>query len=424
MKFGAVPVRDAAGAVLAHTLRAGGRVLKKGRVLSAGDVELLAGGGYREVVCARLEPGELTEDAAASRIATAIAAAGTRLERTHTGRTNVHAAVDGLVAIDRAAIARANAIDEAITVATVPALSAVRTGEMVATIKIIPFAAREAAVMAAADAVRGGVAIQPWRGCQGGLVLTRFPETPQALLDRAAAAQRTRLERCGGGLGSLLVVAHEQTAVAAAIARQVRDGLDPILVLGASAIMDRRDVIPAALEYAGGEIVRLGMPVDPGNLLMLGQLRGTAVIGVPGCARSLKPSGFDWVLQRICAGIAVESGDVAAMGVGGLLDEIAVRPSPRSGAPGAADPPDARAAHAADGDDSGDGDDGGEDGGADGGDDRREPRSGAGDSLDARSTGRVAAVVLAAGRASRMGSNKLIADLGGEPIVRRTVRAA
>ena len=379
MRFGAVPVRDAAGAVLAHTLRAGDRVLKKGRVLSAADVDALGQAGHAEVVCARLEPGELAEDAAASRIATALAGAGTRLERTHTGRTNLHAAADGLVVVDRAAIARGNAIDEAITVATVAALSPARAGDMIATVKIIPFAVAEAAVAAATEAVRGSVAIQPWRGCRGGLVLTRFADTPQVVLDRATSAQRTRLERCGGGLDGLLVVAHDATAVAAAITRQARDGLDPILVLGASAIMDRRDVIPSALELAGGEIVRLGMPVDPGNLLMLGRLGGRSVIGVPGCARSLKPSGFDWVLQRVCAGIAVAPDDIAAMGVGGLLDEITVRPSPRSEAT---------------------------------------PRP-AGDERGAR----VAAVVLAAGRASRMGSNKLVAELGGEPMVRRTVRA-
>ncbi|HMG24660.1 MAG TPA: NTP transferase domain-containing protein [Kofleriaceae bacterium] len=381
MTFGEVAVRDAIGAVLAHTLRAGDRVLKKGRVLSASDVEALAASGHTHVVCARIEPGELAEDAAAARIAIALAGAGTRIERARTGRTNLHAAIDGVVVVDRDAIARANAVDEAITVATVPALAPARSGDMIATVKIIPFAAREASVDAAAAAVRGAVAIQPWRGCRGGLVLTRFADTPKVVLDRAAAAQRTRMERCGGRLDGLLVVAHDADAVAAAIARHARDGLDPILVLGASAIMDRRDVIPAALERAGGEIVRLGMPVDPGNLLMLGRLGQRAVIGVPGCARSLKPSGFDWVLQRLCAGVPVGGGDVAAMGVGGLLDEISVRPSPRAGLAVVGDEP------------SGD----------------RAPR--------------IAAVVLAAGRASRMGSNKLVAELDGEPIVRRTVRA-
>jgi molybdenum cofactor cytidylyltransferase len=123
--------------------------------------------------------------------------------------------------------------------------------------------------------------------------------------------------------------------------------------------------------------------VDPGNLLMLGRLGATSVIGVPGCARSLKPSGFDWVLQRVCAGVAVSAEDVAAMGVGGLLDEISIRPTPRSEAQARPEDAGTRIAGA-----------------------------------------RIAAVVLAAGRASRMGENKLIAELDGEPIVRRTVRAA
>jgi molybdenum cofactor cytidylyltransferase len=375
MTFGEVSVGDAVGAVLAHTLRAGDRVLKKGRMLSAGDVAVLAANGHTTIVCARLDPGDLAEDAAATQIATALGGTHTRIEPTHTGRTNVHAELAGIVVIDRAAIAAANAIDEAITVATVRAHAPVRAGEMVATVKIIPFGVAEAAVGAATEAVRGGVAVWPWRGCRAGLVLTRFADTPPTILDRAVAAQRTRLARCGGELAVELRVPHDVTAVAGAIAQLAADGLDPILVLGASAIMDRRDVIPAALEHAGGAIVRLGMPVDPGNLLMLGRLGGGTVIGVPGCARSLKPSGFDWVLERVCSGVAIAGGELADMGVGGLLDEISVRPSPRS-----------------------------------------EPAA-------TPDGGRIAAIVLAAGRASRMGSNKLVAELDGEPIVRRTVRA-
>ena len=373
MTFGALAVGDAVGAVLAHTLRAGDRVLKKGRVLSASDVDALASSGHSTIICARLAQGELAEDAAASRIAAALAGSGTRLERTHTGRTNLHADFDGIVAIDAAAIAAVNAIDEAITVATVPLLAPVRAGDIVATVKIIPFGIAEAAVSAATEAVHDAVAVRPWRGCLAGLVLTRFADTAPSILDRAVAAQRTRMARCGGALAGERRVAHDVAAVAGAIAELAAAGLDPILVLGASAIMDRRDIIPAALERAGGEVVRLGMPVDPGNLLLLGRLRGATVIGVPGCARSLKPSGFDWVLQRVCAGVVVTASDLAAMGVGGLLEDIPVRPAPRSEV--------------------------------------------------AAPDGRIAGVVLAAGRASRMGSNKLIAELDGEPIVRRTVRA-
>jgi molybdenum cofactor cytidylyltransferase len=381
MKFGPIAVADAAGAILAHTTRAGDRVLKKGRVLSDDDAAALAAAGLREIVGARLDPGELDEDAAAAAVAAALAGAGLTIAPAHTGRANVHAAAGGVALLDRAAIAAANDVDEAITVATIAPYAAVRAGDMVATVKIIPFAVPAGAVATAAAAAagpgaRGAIALRPWRGCRGALVLTRRPDTAERVLDRAAAAQRTRLERCGATLAAEARVAHDTAAVADAIARARAEHLDPILVLGASAIVDRRDVIPAALERAGGAILRLGMPVDPGNLLLLGRLGGATVLGVPGCARSLRRSGFDAVLERACAGVPIEGADLAAMGIGGLLEEIGARPSPRDHAVREADEP------------------------------------------------RVAAIVLAAGRASRMGSNKLVAELDGVPIVRRSVAAA
>ncbi len=102
-----------------------------------------------------------------------------------------------------------------------------------------------------------------------------------------------------------------------------------VIVFGASALCDFDDVIPAAIRAAGGEVLRAGMPVDPGNLLVLGRLGETPVIGAPGCARSPKENGFDWVLDRLIAGLDVTSDDIAGMGVGGLLMEIPTRPQPR-----------------------------------------------------------------------------------------------
>jgi molybdenum cofactor cytidylyltransferase len=108
------------------------------------------------------------------------------------------------------------------------------------------------------------------------------------------------------------------------------DGADALIAFGASAITDRRDVIPAAVEAIGGRIERFGMPVDPGNLLLLAERHGVPIIGAPGCARSPKENGFDWVLQRVLAGVPIRDADIRAMGVGGLLMEIASRPQPRA----------------------------------------------------------------------------------------------
>jgi molybdenum cofactor cytidylyltransferase len=133
----------------------------------------------------------------------------------------------------------------------------------------------------------------------------------------------------GSRLFAVETVAHTETDVAAAILRLKQQGAAPIIVFAASAIVDRGDVVPAALTQAGGEVVRLGMPVDPGNLILLGRIGSIDVIGAPSCAASPKLNGFDWVLQRRLAGIEVGTAEIAAMGLGGLLMEIPTRPQPR-----------------------------------------------------------------------------------------------
>jgi molybdenum cofactor cytidylyltransferase len=94
------------------------------------------------------------------------------------------------------------------------------------------------------------------------------------------------------------------------------------------------------------------------------------MLGAPGCARSPVENGFDWVLMRLLAGLKVTRADLTGMGVGGLLMEIVTRPQPR-------------------------------------------------EILEADDNRHVSAIVLAAGRSTRMGGpNKLLAELDGQKLVR------
>jgi|CXWL01.1.fsa_nt_gi molybdenum cofactor cytidylyltransferase len=375
MKFGRVPLAAAEGTVLAHALYAGDRLFKKGRSLSTDDLARLAAAGHGEVTVVRLETGDLGEDAAATTVARGLVGPHVRLTPAGLGRANLVAAAAGLFTIERAAVDLLNGIDERITLATLPSGSRVEVGTLVATVKVIPFALpasvveRVAAVCPAARAE-----VHPWRGLRAGLVLTRFPRTGEGGLDKAAAIQRDRLARIGGSLAAERRVAHEERAVAAALEELLALGLSPLLVLGASATADRDDVIPSAIRAAGGTLERLGLPVDPGNLLMLARIGTVPVVGVPACARAPRRSGFDPVLERLAAGLPVTGEELATWGVGGLLAETP-RPAPRRA---------------------------------------RE-----------RPVPEVGAVVLAAGGSTRMGgSQKLTALLDGVPLVTRAVDAA
>ncbi|SLN54261.1 molybdopterin-binding protein [Roseisalinus antarcticus] len=326
MKFGAVPLAEADGAILAHGLRAGERRLKKGRVLSAEDLTALRAAGVAEVTVARLDPGDVAEDAAAARLAVALAEAapGLRLTPAATGRVNVLAEGPGLARIDAAAIGRINAVDPMITVATLPEWQRCAPGTMIATIKIISYAVPEAALAAACAAGRGALGLAPPVLATAALVETVTDAAPRS--GKGAEATRLRLQRLGVALGAAQTVPHETGALSAALAARQEE---LILILTGSATSDLHDTAPEALRAAGGEVLHFGMPVDPGNLLFVGRLGGRPVIGLPGCARSPALNGADWVLERIVCGVPVGPAEIAAMGVGGLLKEIPTRPRPR-----------------------------------------------------------------------------------------------
>ena len=327
MNFGPCPVGSAEGSILAHSVTLPDGRLQKGVRLTAEDCARLAAAGLATVTVARLDPGDVDEDSAARRIGACLTGAGLTAAEPFTGRVNIVAGAAGVLRVDTSRIAAFNGIDEALTLATTPDLARVAAHQLVATVKVIPYGVADTVVARGEAALgEGAFALAPFRGGRAVLIMTRTPGFRAALLDKGGRIVRDRVDALGYALADPVVVPHETGALAAALSDV---SADLILVLGASATSDRADVVPAAVETAGGRVTRFGMPVDPGNLMVLADLGGTPVVGLPGCARSPALNGVDWVLERIAAGIALTPGDIAAMGVGGLLKEMAGRPQPR-----------------------------------------------------------------------------------------------
>lgn len=331
MRLIEVPVDAAAGGLLAHNIGERGFRLRKGTCLSVEDVGRLREAGVARVTIARLEAGDVGENEAARRLAAAVAGPHLATSRASTGRCNIDATVPGLARIDVPAVTRANSVHEGITMATVPAWDRVAAEQTVATVKIIPFAVPLAAVevveriLAAESPVVG---LAPFRAKRAGLLQTRLPGIKASVLDKTVETTRRRVESLGGTLEADLRCAHEVAAVADALGG-LAARCDLVIVIGASAIIDRQDVVPAAVVAAGGTIIHFGMPVDPGNLTLLARLEGRPVLGFPGSFRSPRLHGCDWLLWRAFADVPVSGEDVMALGVGGLLKEIPGRPMPR-----------------------------------------------------------------------------------------------
>jgi molybdenum cofactor cytidylyltransferase len=372
MKFGPVAPADAKGAIVVHSIRKDGLVLRKGTVVGDAEIEALAAAGIATITIARIEPGDVSEDVAAAELATAVAGKGVQVDRAFTGRANLFAETAGIFVVDASAVDRFNEVDPDITLATLQAFAPVVLGKMIATVKIIPFAVSAAArdkALAVARQATPLLRIAPYRIRRVGVISTVLPGLADKVIEKTLRVTQERLAPAGAVIMAERRVPHETAPLTRALEQVLTQGAELVLVFGASAIADRRDVIPAAIEAVGGEIEHFGMPVDPGNLMLVASVHGHPVLGAPGCARSPKENGFDWVLARLLCGLPVTRRDLTGMGVGGLLMEIVTRPQPRA--------------------------------------------------IEEKPGRRIAAILLAAGRSTRMGGpNKLVAEISGQPLVR------
>lgn len=383
MKFGPRPVNECGGHILAHSVKVAGRRFSKGICLKDEDIAYLGAGGLTELVIAEAEPGDIHEDDVANRLAQALAPHGVSLTIAATGRVNLKVQDTSLIGVFSERLTAFNLIDEGLTCATVQHHQLLSAGQMAATLKIVPYFLPAEVVEAAEKLLANGPLFTCHRltGCDAGLIQTVSPAVKQTVRTATHNVTEARLSALGCRLISSVECAHDSAAITAELHKMRETGIALILICGASAISDRRDIVPAAVTLAGGRIEQLGLAVDPGNLTMVAGIDDTMVIGMPGCARSPRLNGLDWILHLYLAGLDIDRLALASMATGGLLMEIASRPLPRALAP-----------------------------------DFVPSKHSAGSAAPY-----LAGLILAAGQSRRMGNeNKLLMLLGGVPLIRHT----
>jgi molybdenum cofactor cytidylyltransferase len=381
--FGNYACSDAEGVILAHTIRLPGRILKKGRVLSTEDLVELQENGFSQVSGVRLAADDVDEDQAALEVTRALAGPLLSVGRPVAGRCYLYAQSDGLVTVDRQLIDAINLCDSGVFVATLPEHAECLRQQAVASVKVIPFAVPRQALDRCLQRVAqhaSAIALRAYQGHTVALVLTQTPGLKESMLVSTSRVTEERVVAMGGRIVFEQRCAHTVTALSAALAEALATQADVVLVSGASITVDSADIVPAAIQSCGGTIEHFGMPVEPGNMLLLGQIGSCRVINLPGCSRSPKLNGLDWVLQRLAVGLPIGKTEILSMGVGGLIKDISHRWRMRE----------------------------------------------QGNLIEQFQTPhKVAALVLGAGRSSRMGEqNKLLATVGGVPMLQRVVDAA
>lgn len=337
MKFAPVPLSDAKGKILGHNIADanGRRLLRKGKPISDEDLAKLQALGRTAVYVAELEPEDVNENTAARRVAEAVCGSGLHISGVASGRANLLADEMGVLRIDVDRLIRINEC-EGITLATLATHSPVHARQIVATVKIIPYAVPESILQGAeaiASEMRSIVRVDALPSRSVGMILSGSTSIHEKLTSDFAPL-RERIERLGSSVARTDFVALEdepdEAALAELMKRQIAAGMSMILLAGETAIMDPHDIVPRAIERAGGHVESVGAPVDPGNLLMLAYIDDVPVVGAPGCARSRKINIVDWILPRLLVGDRLTRREIIELGHGGLLQDVRERGMPRA----------------------------------------------------------------------------------------------
>ncbi len=372
MKFEIRKTESCRGWRLAHSVVLKHEKVKKTTLITDEYIQFFQDQGIDELQVFKLGDDDIEENTAALAIANHIAGQNIITDKSARGRCNILAATDGMISFPPD-LSQYNFIDESITLATLHNMQSVKKGQLLATVKIIPYAIPQRFI----DQLPTHTAkidVKPFKEYRSIII-----SSSKSLNEKAFSAIENRIKSSSGYIISVTQCEHSLQELSQEIrTASSQTDVDLILISGLSAISDHRDVVPAALIKAGGQIQHLGMPVDPGNLLMLGYIDDKTVIGLPSCAKSPALNGFDWILQRFAARLHISSDDIKHMGIGGLLKEDKTRPSPRyqiDNTPNKIKLPSIKVA------------------------------------------------ILAAGKSSRAKTNKLLVKADGEPVISKTVTA-
>ena len=323
MRLRTFDLDEAIGKLLCHNIvdEQGRKVLRKGTRLGPAEIARLRELGHETVWAAELEPDDVHEDEVARQVTTALAGDGTEISALSTGRANLKATAMGVLQVNVDALRRLNRIP-GLAIATKPNHSLVRAGEIIATIKVVPYAmprARVEQALAVAREAEQVLSLRPLQVMRIGILLTGEPASEAQVRRVYETAVRERVEEWGSEVMATRFVPEEPEAIATALRQLTNEGADLIVIAGETSIVDEDDITPRGVTLAGGQIEVYGVPVDPGNLLMLAYLDGHPVVGAPGCVRSRSTNVVDLVLPRLLAGERLTRDDVVELGHGGLL---------------------------------------------------------------------------------------------------------
>nr|WP_325297067.1 molybdopterin-binding protein [uncultured Dysosmobacter sp.] len=320
-----IRTEDAVGHVLCHDMT---QIIKdtykdarfrKGHVVTEADIPVLLSMGKEKLYVWEMTPGMVHENDAAERLYALCVNDHMERSETKEGKIELKAACDGLFRVNSEKLIAVNSRED-IMIATRRGNTAVRKGDKLAGMRVIPLVIEEEKLRAAEEAAGDAPLLEllPYVKKTAAIVATGSEVKKGLIQDTFTPVVKDKLAAYGIETLSVAYSGDGVDNVADAIAEARKTGADIILCTGGMSV-DPDDNTPGGIKASGARIVTYGAPVLPGAMFLLGYYEdGATVCGLPGCVMYAGATIFDLVLPRIAAGVEVTRADIAAMGEGGL----------------------------------------------------------------------------------------------------------
>ena len=320
-----IKTEEAVGHVLCHDLT---QIIKdqykdarfrKGHVVTEEDIPVLLSMGKEHLYVWEMTPGMLHENDAAERLYALCANAHMDRSEVKEGKIELKAACDGLFLVNSEKLIAVNTVED-IMIATRKGGTAVRKGDKLAGMRVIPLIIPEEKLQAAKQAAGDAplLELKPWVRRTAAIVATGSEVKKGLIQDTFTPVVKDKLAAYGIETISIAYSGDGVENVAGAVAEARATGADVILCTGGMSV-DPDDNTPGGIKASGAKIVTYGAPVLPGAMFLLGYYEdGTPVMGLPGCVMYAGATIFDLVLPWVAADVPVERKQIVALGEGGL----------------------------------------------------------------------------------------------------------
>lgn len=323
MKY--IETTQAVGHVLCHDLTQiirgefKGPRFRKGHIVTEEDIPVLLSMGKEHLYVWEMEEGCVHENDAALRLAALCGTENMSQSEVKEGKIELTATCDGLFRVASQRLVAVNSVDD-VMIATRHGNTAVRKGDKLAGMRVIPLVVREETLQAA-EAAAGTqplLELLPWKLKTAAIVATGSEVQKGLIQDTFTPVVQDKLAAYGLTTIDVVRPGDDPAAVTQAISKMRQTGADLILCTGGMSV-DPDDNTPGAIRSSGANIVTYGAPVLPGAMFLLGYYDdGTPVMGLPGCVMYAGATIFDLVLPRVVAGVRVTKADLVTLGEGGL----------------------------------------------------------------------------------------------------------